>query len=265
MSSINMAEAASHELKLTVKCPLCLDDCENPKSLPCLHSFCLHCLQQFWKDSCPGDEVSCPVCGKVLEIPDRGLDKLPHISLKNLRDCKEMPNKQPGEPLCESCEVYADETEATMYCVDCNQKLCERCGRVHETMPGEPHQVKELGSEGLTTQLRRQRDSCCRRRGSEHTCKLALYCFDCKISITVMESFTAHAQMSKSSACVTTRAASELHAQADELLNTCVTHAHHCAPDVKFVSMNIHELTGSDDGDENLIGQVLTSHHNSGK
>ena len=83
-----------------------------------------------------------------------------------------------------------------------------------------------------------------------------------ELGIVAMESFTAYSRelMSKGSPCDITRAASELHARAEELLRTYVTPTDYCAPDVKFVPMNIDELTGSHDfGDRNLIGRVVTS------
>jgi len=375
-----MAEAASStksaELKWQVseiaKCPICFDACKNPKSLPCLHSFCLYCLQQHWKDKCYGDEVPCPVCRKVLAIPDNGLDKLPHnFFLQNLIDANEVSMKQSHNALCESCEIHADETKAdippaTMYCVNCDRKLCERCSRPHKAWKGGPHQVKELGAK-LTVELLQQRGSYCEQHAGK---LLELYCFDCRINIcmkcfavehtqhkcrevekvaedlmksskadvqqvstrimefhtmvkqteegeneliravqdadtlvkqrgeelkrmvdtqvdkllkqlqtvktasqkelaghkdglelgmTAMESFTAYSQelMSKGSACDITRAASELHGRADELLKTYVTPDKYCAPSIKFVPINIDELTGSCGDDQNLIGRVL--------
>ena len=373
-----MATAAS-DLKWRVteisKCPICLDDCKNPKSLPCLHSFCLHCLQQHWKDDCPGDEVPCPVCRRVLEIPKKGLDELPHnFFVQNLIEAREASTEQPHVVLCESCEKYGSENEgdippATMYCVDCSQKLCEPCSKPHKAMKGGAHQVTELGAE-LSVELIQQRGSYCEQHAGK---QLELYCFDCKtnicmkcfavkhtqhkcrevetvaedlvksckadaqqvskrtdefhaavtqtdqgksrlmrtvqnvktsvkergetlkrtvdrqvdsligqletferssqkelasrkdgleLGITAMESFTAYSLelMSKGSPCDITRAASELHARADELLKTYVTPADYCDPGVKFVPMNIDELTEPRHGDDqNLIGRVLTS------
>ena len=356
------------------KCPICLDDCKNPKSLPCLHSFCLHCLQQHWKDKCPRDEVPCPVCRKELTIPDEGLEELPHnFFVQNLIEAREASTEQPSVMLCEACEKYCDESEgniseATTYCMDCGQKLCKPCSRPHKAWIGGPHQVKELGPE-LNIDLIQQRGSYCGQHGAK---LLEFYCFDCNVSIcrecfadehtqhkcgivkkvaqdfadsskedvlqvssrisefraammqtdegeneliraihdvdtsvkqkgealrnmvdgqvdsllkhlqtferasqkevanrrdglelgiVAMESFTAYSRelMSKGSACDITRAAGELHARADELLKTYVTPADYCAPRVKFVPMNIDELTGSHGGDQNVIGRVLTS------
>ena len=88
--------------------------------------------------------MSCPVCRKELAIPDNGLDALPHnFFVQNLIDAREASSKQPGDALCEACENDADDAEgsipqASMYCVDCNQKLCKRCSRAHRAMR-DPH------------------------------------------------------------------------------------------------------------------------------
>jgi len=366
------ANSSKSDLKWRVteitKCPVCLEVCKNPKSLPCLHSFCLHCLQQYWKYQNPGDEVSCPVCRNVLPIPDKGLDKLPHnFFLQNLIEARETSAEQPGVVSCESCEKYGDETEATRYCVDCNQKLCERCSRPHKAMKGGAHQVEELGAK-LSAKLIQRRSYCKQHDGK----LLELYCFDCKnnicmkcfavkhmqhmcqevemvaedlrkpsetqirqvsarisefhaavtqtdeenrrlvtvveelktsvehrgetlkrmidrqvesltgqlemiettgrkefasrkdgleLGIVAMESFTAYSWelMTKGSACDITRGAIELQARAEELLNTYPNPADCSAPDIKFVPTNVDELSGSGNGDGNLIGRIVTS------
>ena len=65
-------------IKDITKCPICLDDCEDPRSLPCLHTFCLKCIDSHCRDRCPGDDVECPVCRKVFQIPDVGVEGIQH-------------------------------------------------------------------------------------------------------------------------------------------------------------------------------------------
>jgi len=109
-------------------------------------------------------------------------------------------------------------------------------------------QVDNLRRQVETFKTARQKELASRKDGLE-------------LGIMAMESFTAYSLelMSKGSPCDITRAASELHARADELLKTHVTPANYCAPGVKFVAMNIDELTKASNGDQKLIGRVLTS------
>ena len=59
-------------------CSICLGLFVNPKSLPCLHAFCLECLRDSFKNKRPGDKVPCPVCRKEFQIPANGLRSLQH-------------------------------------------------------------------------------------------------------------------------------------------------------------------------------------------
>ena len=78
--------------------------------------------------------------------------------------------------------------------------------------------------------------------------------------IIALESFAAYSQelMSRGSPCDITRAADDLLARADELLQTYVTPVDHCAPGVKFVPTNTDEFT-EPHAEQNIIGSVLTS------
>ena len=58
-------------------CPICLEELRNAKALPCLHTFCLQCLNDYWNDKAVGQNVVCPTCRNTLCIPANGLDDLP--------------------------------------------------------------------------------------------------------------------------------------------------------------------------------------------
>ena len=101
------------------KCPICLDTCVNPRSLPCLHWFCYSCLQSVFKLKRPGADATCPVCRKHFRIPPSGLAGLQHhfivqqlIDLNSLREnvCDKHPHKQ-----------------VELYCNDCTEDICVLC------------------------------------------------------------------------------------------------------------------------------------------
>ena len=188
---MNMAEASDLKWHVTeiAKCPICLEDCKNSKMLPCVHSFCLNCLQGHCKDKPTGDDVACPVCRKEFQVPDTGLEGLPHnFFLQNLIDARDASSPKTEEVLCEACLFENDEDggeipPATMYCTDCNQKLCKRCSRsCRVNTRAEPHQVKPLGAE-LNAELIQQRGSYCDQHRDE---RLKLYCHDCEITVCLM-------------------------------------------------------------------------------
>jgi len=69
--------AAAFDLQAHVsdmtKCPICLEDFKDPKSLPCLHTFCLECLRSHCRDKLPGDEFLCPICRNSCLVPEAGI------------------------------------------------------------------------------------------------------------------------------------------------------------------------------------------------
>jgi len=188
-----MATAASVTVDLTT-CPICTDLFDNPKSLPCLHACCLKCLQGYFKDKNPGDQVPCPMCRMEFQIPPNGLDSLQHhLFIQQLVDIRKASSEEFDNVPCEVCleESHEDSDKiptATMYCVDCNQKLCEQCSRPHRRMKGGAHQVKPLGAE-VEQELIQLRGSSCDKHKDE---QVKLYCSDCNENICLMCSAVKH-------------------------------------------------------------------------
>ena len=170
-------------------CPICLDLFDNAKLLPCLHSFCLKCLQDHFKDKCPGDEVHCPMCRKEFEIPPEGLAGLRHhFFVQRLVDVRKAEsNEELNEVLCEVCSEESSKgsdkiPSATMYCVDCNQKLCAQCSRPHKRMKDGAHQVIALGAEIKQERIQLRESSCDKHKDEQ----VELYCRDCRENICVL-------------------------------------------------------------------------------
>jgi len=188
-----MATAASVTIDLTT-CPICLDVFDNPKSLPCLHAFCLKCLEGYFKDKCPGDEEHCPVCRKEFQIPSDGLGCLQHhFFVQRLVEVRKVSSEEFREVPCIVCLEESDGNSeeiaiATIYCVDCKQKLCERCSRPHRRWAGGAHQLKPLGAE-LEQELIQLKTSFCDKHKDE---QVKLYCHKCDENICLMCSAVKH-------------------------------------------------------------------------
>lgn len=60
------------DLKKEAECPLCLETLNNPKTLPCLHSFCLLCLNNLARFARRKKKttIKCPVCQASFQIPE---------------------------------------------------------------------------------------------------------------------------------------------------------------------------------------------------
>jgi len=194
-----MATAASITTDWTT-CPICLEMFDNPKSLPCIHGFCLKCLERHFKDKMPEDEVPCPLCRKEFQIPPDGLSGLQHhFFIQHLVDARNVSSKSKEEVSCQACLEVNEEIEssstaaaaaATMYCVDCGEYFCERCSRLHRrmTMKGGAHQVRPLRAE-LEKELIQVRGSYCSKHRDKH---VELYCNDCNENICLMCSAVKH-------------------------------------------------------------------------
>jgi tripartite motif-containing protein 2/3 len=65
------------QLRNITICPICLETYSDPRSLPCVHTYCLNCIEGLIRKKCPGDCVACPVCRNKFSIPDKGADGLP--------------------------------------------------------------------------------------------------------------------------------------------------------------------------------------------
>jgi len=134
----------------TLKCSLCGELPCSPVSLPCLHSFCLSCLQKRVEGlSLPSSQLcipvnlpslsiietvghkkeECPQCQTAFSLPPNGLvkDLLPlpfTLAISSLKPEEEDPN----DKLCELCE----ENLATFYCQDCPEYHCDACHAIHK-------------------------------------------------------------------------------------------------------------------------------------
>ena len=176
-----------------VKCPICLSDLINPKSLPCLHTFCLHCLQDHCKDKLPGCGVDCPICRSRFMIPEKGINQLAsNFFIKGLTDAKNAAGKSADSMLCDICCEFDELVPAVIYCTTCLQKMCDRCNRTHQKMPG-THQIVPLGNEVRDSILRSQGSFCSIHTGN----KLEMYCNECHKNICV----TCHATKHKKHDC----------------------------------------------------------------
>jgi len=189
--------AASRDLVSDiVTCPICMELFEKPKSLPCLHTFCLKCLEGHCRDTLPGDEALCPVCRQKFIIPTNGLTELSNnFAIQSLVDARLTTSDvmMAGVPRCETCaeEDTRDDTgvpQATVYCTYCNRKLCERCGVPHLKLKGGPQNVVLLGRD-METNINKARHTYCAKHSDE---QVKLYCINCKKNICLVCSAVEH-------------------------------------------------------------------------
>ena len=123
-------------LKKEAECPLCLDTLKKPKTLPCLHSFCLECLDKLANFARRQLEttIKCPVCLTSFQIPEgdtfAGLPASFHLN--RLVDVLALGGEGAEAQKCTGCK---GKNEATCYCFDCQDFYCGECVRIHNRVP----------------------------------------------------------------------------------------------------------------------------------
>ena len=124
-------------------CQICLQPFNNPKSLPCLHTFCAQCLRE-WLQKHPLRQeqslevLNCPVCVQVAYI-ENGIEGLPNnFMITKLEECFQtltvtMQLKE-VKKMCERCRSgnrERGERVAFKHCSQCNINFCHQCSDDH--------------------------------------------------------------------------------------------------------------------------------------
>ena len=129
------------EIENIVLCPICLELIDDPRSLPCLHTFCLKCIKRHYVDKLSGDDVVCPVCRKEFQIPRKGLDELVHnFFIQSLVDARKSEvATHSAETRGSYCNKHKNK-RVKLYCFDCKSNICMMCYAVGHRQ----HECKEI-------------------------------------------------------------------------------------------------------------------------
>ena len=113
-----------------VSCSVCMCKYTDPKQLPCLHSFCLHCLNGIQRTSGRRDEIACPECRQEFKIPDKGnLAALPtNFRINSLLDVLAIKECSTTGVKCGNCD---ERTKQSHYCFQCCAFWCGECITFH--------------------------------------------------------------------------------------------------------------------------------------
>ena len=164
-----------------VCCPVCTNRFTNPKQLPCLHSFCLHCLQRIQATSGIRDTILCPECRGNFAIPGNGdLNTLPtNFRLNSLLDALPVTECKTRAVKCGNCDKRRQESA---YCFTCCSFWCDDCLPSHNRIKTfkEHHALalKDFRDEDFENILK-QPTFCAKHEKKE----LELFCRVCKTTI----------------------------------------------------------------------------------
>ena len=115
-----------HNLREEVSCPVCTNVYTDPKHLPCLHTFCLHCLKHWHRTSHGRDTIRCPKCQAISRVPESGdLKDLPtSFYLNGLIDVLAIKECKTSQVRCGNCDKKSAESS---YCFHCCVFWCDEC------------------------------------------------------------------------------------------------------------------------------------------
>ena len=122
--------AAKEVKKATVNltCPICYQLFNNPKYLPCHHSYCEQCLEKMQVQN----KIICPECRKEAIVPPGGAKDLPNnFFINRMVDELVLKRKVDGEEevKCDECD---EDDPVVAYCPECNMFYCQTCNVSHK-------------------------------------------------------------------------------------------------------------------------------------
>jgi len=191
-----MATAVSHSAKKALddltECSICSDVFNDPRTLPCIHTYCLECIKGWCRSKPPGVEVDCPLCRKAFVIPVGGVQCLPkNFIVEKLKQITlptvTVSDRSPCDECCVSNGVPCKKQPAVMHCIDCGKMLCEKCDEVHQTSSStRAHRREKLDVHSISG------PTVCAKHKNKN---LELYCEGCQVSlcaICFIESHKSH-------------------------------------------------------------------------
>ena len=144
------------------ECPICAELFTDPRVLPCIHTFCLKCLEKCAEDKIAGGRLACPMCRKEFVIPGGGMADLPrNYFIGKLLEVRKLAralslNQTPCD-LCSADEGKDEDesvTAAVAHCFDCSQNMCPSCISYHKRFrPTTSHRTGQLGEQQSVSDL----------------------------------------------------------------------------------------------------------------
>ncbi|XP_078361722.1 E3 ubiquitin-protein ligase TRIM45-like [Oculina patagonica] len=175
-----------------VSCSVCMTTFTEPKQLPCLHSFCLHCLEGILRTSGRRDIINCPECRRESRVPASGnLNDLPtNFRINSLLDVLAIKECSTTGVKCGNCDKKSAQS---LYCFQCSSFWCDFCITGHNIIrSNSEHRVlalKDFEDEDIENVLKRP--AFCPAPGHEKK-ELEFFCKICEVAICNACALTDH-------------------------------------------------------------------------
>jgi hypothetical protein len=151
-------------LENLVKCAICLDYYNDPRLLPCSHTFCYQCIENLCKED---GYCQCPMRDKM-KIHRNIISQLPINRIaKDLVEC--ISKSSLSEIECDHCKKIKSE----FYCKTCSKNYCTLCLK-HE------HDINQLNTHKINTIINKNPNNLCSEHSEE---KLKYWCNKCQQTV----------------------------------------------------------------------------------
>lgn len=188
-------------------CPVCLDLPNDPVTIPCGHSYCMACIQDFWTKDDPKGIYSCPQCRQTFcpkptlsrnTMLAEAVEQLRKGALKSeVRDS--VRSTRGGAPrsrlalpnaavLCDMCK--GEQRAAVKSCLVCMSSFCDAHLKPHQTK-------KSLKAHELIPPTSSLAEKIC----TQHKYLQEFYCRQCKMFVCWLCTSNNH----KDHECVSTK------------------------------------------------------------
>jgi len=110
---------------------MCRETLSDPRTLACLHSFCLGCLESQKARAPPSSQLSCHQCRAPFTLASMiGVSALECNTFTDslVKSAKENKGDLNRVIKCDFCDVE----DAAMHCVECNEYFCPGCSKGHQ-------------------------------------------------------------------------------------------------------------------------------------
>ena len=175
-----------------VSCSVCMCTFTDPKQLPCLHSFCLNCLNGIQQTSGVHGKITCPECRREFQIPGSGnpSDFPTNFRINSLLDVLAIKECSTANVKCGNCDKRSTQT---LYCFQCCSFWCEECilghniiriNKEHKTLA-----LKDFQDQDFEAVLKRP--AFCQKKHHEKE-ELKFFCKNCKVAICNTCAVTLH-------------------------------------------------------------------------
>ena len=179
-------ESLLKNLEKHVTCSICLDTYTKPKTVACLHTFCLKCLEEHALKTQRQGQFRCPDCQAQLNIPEgKCFDNLPTGFLQNSL-LSLLAVRQSGDGSQITCGICKKKSAEISYCFACEKLLCRDCVNAHELFRESAFQghkvtaVKQFQAVDYEALLKRQ--SFCPQPYHEREVT-RFFCLECQICV----------------------------------------------------------------------------------